>query len=404
MNFFSILSSFILDSIGFAGGGGSGSGGGGGGHSSSHHGGSSSGNSTVDAIFTVIFFIVMIICIVASKKQTAKREKLLAEQRAKYTAEDRRILEKARHIFIEYQKDWSNFDAEKMRAYMTDGYYRHALLMLSAIGSMHRQNIVSDLSVKEVDFVDPGHPGKKTRTIKFIFSGRDALYDLRKQKYHINTFVSCATETWQFEVVDGELLLDKIIQPTISTNHLIGELYQFAEGHNLCYSPDWGRYAMPEGGMLFDGVRFNVADINNHILGKWNDVLVQLYTYSKIPGTPKSYQLVGQLTVPKTYSGIIVRNRKQGKKLKIPKGYERYELEWEEFNRHFELYATDPDKITSFELLNPKFMTHLYDHGIECSLEVIEDRIYIFTNAGIKSENYSHMLDILTEAYQELKM
>lgn len=401
MNLLDILGLFI--DFGFAGGGGSGGGGGGGhSHSSSHGGGGSFGEpwDTILALASLGIYVVIIYFAIRKSKKEKKKKEL---GRASYTDNDRKQLNQANNIFVQYQMDWTKLDCENMKNYMTDEYYQHACLMLEAITSMYRQNLVSDLKVKEVDFENYKNVSPR-KNIHFEFAGRDMLYDIEKNEYIVNSYVTNANETWQFvEDENGNLLLDKIIQPTRSSAHTVAALNKFADSNKLFYSQDWGRYAMPNRGMIFNGASFTMADINNHIVGKWGDVLIQLYTFAKIVSNPSKYYLVGQLTVPKKYTGIIVRN-KNAKKLKIPKGYDKYELEWEDFNRHFELYATDPDKIASFELLNPKFMANLYDHGIECSLEVIEDKIYIFANIRRCGEKeYGSMLDILTEAHRELK-
>lgn len=402
MDIFSIVS-VILDGFGFAGGGGSG--GGGGGHSSHHssHGGSGGFGEPWDTIYTIAVLVLYVGAIVSTIRNKRKRDRARKLAHSKYTEKDLNKIEQARYIFVQYQIDWTNLDFKNMKTYMTDRYYQHACLMLEAISSMSRQNIVSQLTVKDVDFKD-FIITSPVQSFNIEFAGRDALYDADKKKYLLNHYVQQACETWQFvEGKDGKILLDKIIQPTRSLPHSIQALSDFADKNKLFYSQDWGRYAMPNNGLIFKGVNFNVADINNHIVGKWDNILIQLYTYSKTVTSPSKYYLVGQLTVPKKYSGIIVRN-KNAKRLKIPRGYDQYELEWEDFNKHFELFATDPDKIPSFELLNPKFMVHLYDHGIECSLEVIDNKIYIFANnTKCTEKEYGSMLDILTEAYHELK-
>ncbi|MCA9335123.1 DUF3137 domain-containing protein, partial [Candidatus Saccharibacteria bacterium] len=87
---------------------------------------------------------------------------------------------------------------------------------------------------------------------------------------------------------------------------------------------------------------------------------------------------------------------------KKPKGYKKYTLEWGDFNNRYNLYATDQDKITSFELLNPSFMAWLYDHAEQVSIEVVDNVVYVHCKSSLQS-NYEVMLDILKRAYDELK-
>ena len=56
---------------------------------------------------------------------------------------------------------------------------------------------------------------------------------------------------------------------------------QFAAQYNMYFSLDWGHLLLPTRGELFKR-GFQVADINNHIIGFWTgNLLVQLYTYNK---------------------------------------------------------------------------------------------------------------------------
>lgn len=101
--------------------------------------------------------------------------------------------------------------------------------------------------------------------------------------------------------------------------------------------------------------------------------------------------------------GIILHN-KSLKKINIPKDYNHYQMEWEQFNNIFEVWATDLEKITSFELLNPKFMTYLVDNELPFNLEVIDNNIYFFSHVDQCNErNYAILLTILIEAFKELK-
>jgi len=128
-----------------------------------------------------------------------------------------------------------------------------------------------------------------------------------------------------------------------------------------------------------------------------------MYTYALTPGEPNSYFVVAQLTVPKHYTGIIVRNKKL-RSHRPPKGYEKYSTEWTDFNKNYEVFAADPDKVTTFELLNPKFMADLHDSGLTVSIETIDNVIYLYTRVGTPLETYQKMLDILAQAHKELKM
>lgn len=65
--------------------------------------------------------------------------------------------------------------------------------------------------------------------------------------------------------------------------------------------------------------------------------------------------------------------------------------------------------MTSFELLNPKFMADLYDLNLGISIEVVDNVIYLYANIllmpmTMSTDRYAAMLDILQAAYKELRM
>lgn len=77
-------------------------------------------------------------------------------------------------------------------------------------------------------------------------------------------------------------------------------------------------------------------------------------------------------------------------------------LEWNRFNRMFDVYAADIDKITSLELLHPAFMEKLANAPYRINLEIIGNDLYLYTTD--KRANYQDMLKILKEAFEEMKM
>lgn len=399
--------------FGFAGGGGSSSGGGGGGGgfsggSSYSSSSSSSGDGEVDPFFLLFVTVICIIIIFASSKKGKTNKQIEAGITKNYNDQEKWIHTEAKRIFLQYQQDWTDFNTASIATYTTANYNEHANLMLELLKNLHRVNQVSNVhiayarlknSVKQ-DTVLP-----VMVNIEFHFSGTDAVIDTTTKKVLYKSYVPEASETWNF-IYDGETLkLDGISQPTESAPHLIRSLADFASQNSLFYSPDWGRYALPARGLIFGGASMSIADINNHVIGKWGDLLIQLYSYAEAPNQGlDSYYIVGQINVPKDYLGVIVKSRKFKTARKPDKSYEKFELEWNDFNKRYDVYASSRDALPAFELLNPKFMEFLYNTNPSYNIEVVDNVIYIFANARRVSEkDYAEMLTVLQKAYEELK-
>ena len=414
MNIVAIITSIAIIFFGFAGGGGSSSGGGGGGgggghssyHSSSSHSSSSSSGSSDDsdwAVTLVVFGIIVFIVILCSAGSSKSKFKDYNS-----TKQEKQIHEAADHIFKSYQEDWSEFRLDDIKTFTTPQYYQHATLMLELLKNLHRANKVSKLKVRKVYLLDPVNDQTSLPAnirVAFDFSGLDEVITDDGDKLY-SAYVPNAVETWNF-VYDGEnLKLSGIAQPTESAPHLIKSLANFAKENKLFYSPDWGRYALPARGLIFGGASMKIADINNHVIGKWGDLLVQLYSYAESPdlGT-SSYYIVGQINVPKDYLGVIVKSRQFKTGRKPDKSYDKFELEWNEFNDRYDVYAASRDALPAFELLNPKFMEYLYSKNPSYNLEVVDNVIYIYANIrNITEQDYAELLEVLQKAYDELKM
>ena len=408
----------IVPDFGFAGGGGSSSGGGGGGGGfsggSSYSSSSSSDSGDSDPLATLIVFIILIIIIVVMTAKDNKNKIKQKISRNNSTEQEKWIHEEAERIFKEYQKDWTEFNLAGIKSYTTPEYYEHASYMLELLKDLHRVNKVSKLQVNWVylmNSVDDKTELPINIRVQFGFRGLDEVIDTKNSKTLYSQEVHGAEETWNF-IYDGKTLkLSGISQPTESAPHLIKSLAEFASTNHLYYSPDWGRYALPARGLIFGGSSMRVSDINNHIIGKWplkdgkGDLLVQLYTYAEVPGQPSTYYLVGQINVLKDYLGVIVKSKKYNTGHKPDKSYDKFEMEWPDFNKRYEVYASSRDALPAFELLNPKFMEYLHDKNLNYNLEVVDNVIYIFANVkNITESDYAELLTVLEKAHHELKI
>ncbi len=423
-----IFTTIVISLLGFAGGGGSDSGGGSdfGGGASDYFGGGGDGEFSWEGlIFTLIVLVVAVLIVIISEKIDKRRErnKYLKEEQElnaldqNKTEQEKWIHEEAKRIFIQYQQDWSDYNLTNIKQYTTDRYFQHASLMLEAIDQMNRRNVIDNLSIsKIVLYTSVNNETKLPITVKtmFRFSGTDSLKRVDNKRSVISNHERGVIEYWSF-IYDGKTLkLNEISQFTESAPHLIESIAEFANKNNLFYSPDWGRLALPMDGLIFDNDKvllsdgYNIlknADVNNHVVGKWKDCLVQIYTYSAFPGAPKTYYIVGQINVPKTYKGVIIKAKKGKVKVKRPKDYDEFDMEWGEFSRRYDVFAASKDALPAFELLNPAFMERLYDRNLPYSIEVKNNVIYIFAKVKeAKEEYYAELLDVLSEAFNELKM
>lgn len=416
-----LLSAMILQTLfGIAGGGGSSSGGGGGGGSFS--GGSSSGSGgggdggpfDIAVVFLVTgglvaFFIfggIQSARAIKAKRDKVKRE--LAVLAANDVVWEQGKMEtRAKELFIQYQKDWSSFDLDSMKTYMTPEYYQHNLLMMGAMKMLNRQNDVqspSVLSAEIFNYQDNAATDNDLHTVQMSVFVHDVLKDteINKNLYAKNL---SATEYYKFRRSGDAWQFAGIDQATASPAMMNNELRRFAHNNQYFYSADWGYLLLPQRGQLFKGGNFGVSDINNHVIGLYNDIIIQLYTYVPAPSNASTSYLIAQTSVPKRYGNIVVR-KKAGWFAGGTKGLRKIQMEWSDFNTKYEVFASDQELATSFELLNPSFMEKLEALSIEVNIEVVDNIVYLYTpeKGIIKPENYQTLLSLLKDVFKEMKM
>lgn len=353
-------------------------------------------------------------------KPNRKVQQGLAEAASKDKVWDEQFLKDgARRIYLQYQQDWSNFNIESMANYMTQRYYQHAVLMMQALHDMNRRNAttVRNIDILEiVDMNDAADNQDDRFTAGFVASLTDQLIDMKTGQIIYSWDSSGGSvENWQFRRDGQTWRLDGINPLTEDQGTLEAQVRDFANSVGAFYSLDWGRLLIPQRGQIFAG-SLATGDINNHVIGRLADsgrsfsdgLIYQIYTFSSKPANDggKIY-LIGQITVPKYYGNILIRRRKGLFQFGV-KGLQEVTTEWGDFNKKFQVFATSPEQVTSFELLNPQMMQWIEAAPFEINIEVIDNSIYFYAPMAsarkMSADQYKTMLGILQGAYRELKM
>ena len=315
--------------------------------------------------------------------------------------DETQLVDFAKQTFMRYQYDWSRQDTESMKQYMTEDYHYHASLFIYTLQLMQRTNTVEDIVIDEAVVVqvhDDQNDANDRVTIGITARAKDTLINTAANTA-IFTDSNSFTEYWTFARSGSTWLLADIGQATADMAAYNNELAAFAAQNNYCYSVDMGWLFIPERGQLFGQAKFGVSDINNHAVGLYKEsLLVQLYTYAAFNGARP--RVIAQV---KTYGNIIV-HRKQSSNINT-RGLERIETEWIQFNQQYEVYASNAEQATSFELLNPTYMEQLAALPFAVTIEVVDNVIYLYTDErGTDVATYGIMLDLVHKAFKELRL
>lgn len=386
------------------GGGGSGGGGGGGGGGGSSGGGGESDNPLVFVVFLLLFVAAAAFGAHKLKKRIEKAKKVILDAGAKDSVwEETELTQHVRKVFLQFQNDWSNFNIDSMRACLTESYYKRMVLELGVLNNEHRQNLMQNPYLSGVvilDATDSSDNTKDTFTAQVSASARDVLLDTETSKeLYIDT--DPFTEYWDFVREGNEWKLNLIRQATENESLRESAIEDFAKRNNFFYDPDFGWLMMPNKGVIFNQSNFKTSDINNHVVGYYRDKIVEFYTF--IPNTHGGTNyIVAQVALPIKYKDILVRKKRLFWNIS-PRGLRRVHTESNDFEKKFCLWAHPEDQVNSFELLTPNFMEKIYELPFELNIEVVGAFLYLYAKSR-KGINYDRMLEILSWAFDDMKM
>ncbi len=321
------------------------------------------------------------------------------------------LIKRVQDVYAVYQDDWSNFNLKSIADYTTPHFYYHNQLMLAAMHLRHRQNLVNNPQLLQADIIEVNdNPDNNYDYFIAYINGKanDQLIDTESRDL-LYTDNNPFDEYWRFERINDSWMLAKIDQATANPSMKQQQLEAFAAEQGFCYNLDWGWLLLPKRGQVFSRGGFGISDINNHVIGVYNNVLIELYTYQPNPKNNTTDQyVIAQTSVPKNYGNIVVRNKKSSsiwsKELfnSKPKGLTKLSTEWGDFNKKYDLFASDAELATSFELLNPKYMEQLEAVPFDVSIEVVDNVVYLYSKN--LSADYATMLELLKAAFKEMKM
>lgn len=382
------------------GGGGSGGGGGGGG---GHGGGGGGGGSMINL---VIFIIVLIVGYIATYVQQKRRQELnkkVVEDLKKLDPswQPEKIIERTAELFTQFQQAWSTCDIAALPAILTEDFRKRIVLELGVLARQKRRNVMSNLRLTELVFTgytDKEGDGEDSCVVNIFASATDQLLDTEKNKI-LYTDSEPFSEFWELKKEGGVWKLAGIRQMTENASMVEGEIKAFSDAHGFYFDPDFGWLMLPNKGVLFSSASFATSDVNNHVIGWYRDTIVEFYTFKASEKAPN--YLIAQAILPVSYKNILVKRKKFLNW--NPKGLRRIELESVDFNKRFCLWADPQDNVASLELLTPNFMERIYQLPFELNIEIVGQFLYFYTTER-GAKNYPEMLQVLTWAFDEMKM
>jgi hypothetical protein len=397
-------------------------------------GGSSGGGGGVGIIVLPIIIAGAIFAWWQRKKQLKKARKAF-EQAAANDPSWNTAVDRAKEIFYQFEQDWSNFNLSSMQTYLTPQYLQHIALMLAALKQMNRQNQMSGIRLNSAILYNVNNSAEDeldSFDVEIGAFATDTLIDLRTQSnLLINT--EPFTELWRFEREGSEWKLDAIFQSDSDTfiekgytNKADGKLLldeaakmrQFAAQNSFFYNADFGWLLLPQKGVLFTLSSFGRSDINFHVIGNYHNILVQFYQYIPIVRDKRkvldylkaiyrpAYRIkeytVAQAILPKSYGNIVVRRKGILGLAFTPMRMTRVSLEGVSFDKDFLVYATDIEKVTSLELLDPTYMEKLLEVDFEVNIEIVDNVLYLYSPD--KKADFNVLLSLLQKAFEAMKM
>lgn len=397
-------------------------------------GGSSGGGGGAGIIVLPIIIISAVVSWWRRKQQIKKAQQALSAAEAGDPVWDSAVA-RAKEVFPQFQQDWSDFNVAGMKKYVTPGYLEHLSLMLEALKQLNRQNRMSNVMLTSAIIFNVSDSTKNDSDnfdVEIKGSAHDELVDNTTGDV-LFTDDNPFTEVWNFDRQGKEWMLDHIAQVDAESAIEKGytsrddatvkadqetQMRDFAKRNNLFYNADFGWLLMPTQGQLFTLANFGRSDINYHVIGKFHGTLVQFYQYIPIiqdkrqmgdyfkawynPAKRYDAYIVAQAVLPKHYGDIVVTRRTMTNGLYVPSGMTKIQMEGVDFNKDYWVFASDAEKVTSFELLDPAFMARLIDLPFTINIEVVDNILYLYSTD--KTAEFDTMLGLLETAFQTIKM
>lgn len=347
--------------------------------------------ATISGLFGVIILGFLIYAYVIKKHTSSDLTKatILNEEIDHVTKE------KITALFLTFQKAWSSSDYEALKKILTPSHYERIALELLVLQKEGRINLMENVSVdNDMTLVSKNESGE-TFSISIMAQASDILTERLTDKKLLHD-TSSFTEVWDFVHKGDAVLLDAIHQVDEEVN-VVPEIRDWATSHSFFYNPDFGWLMLPNKGVLFQKSVFGKTDIDNHCIGNYKNNIVELYTIKFDVAT----YLIGQTILPKEYKNVLIRRKKFFEM--APTGLKKWTLESSAFNDEFEVYYAEGDNITMLELLNPSFMEYIMKLPFILNLELVGNFLYFYTK-DIEKADYDKLLEIISRAFEEMKM
>lgn len=328
------------------------------------------------------------------------------------TWDEQAIATQVQNVFLRFQYDWSTFNVESMRMYIAQPYMYHVELILYGLKLRGRRNDMQNVQITQmmpVEISDTADNSQDRITYYIEAQAQDSIIEtIDGAETNLFTNKNGFSELWHMVRSGNSWLLESIEQTTAFLPAEVVELKKFAAANSMYFSLDWGWLLLPRRGDLFKNGAFGTSDINNHVIGAYNNLLVEIYTFTENPSFDKTkVYTIAQAALPKRYGSIIVRAKESWANnlfgfANKPNGYNKISLEWPDFNKRYNVYATDIEQITAFELLHPVYMEKLFALPFRVSIEVVDNVVYLYSTD--KKADYGTMLSLLKDAFKEMRL
>ncbi len=151
-----------------------------------------------------------------AQAETVKRARKAFEQAVTNDPSWNAVVDRAKSIFYQFEKDWSELNLSNMQTYLTPKYLQHIALMLEALKQMNRQNQMSNAQLSSAILFNVSYSGKNeldSFDVEMNASATDKLVDLNTQS-NLQVDTKPFTELWRIEREGSirQYLLDNMVK------------------------------------------------------------------------------------------------------------------------------------------------------------------------------------------------
>ncbi len=354
-------------------------------------------NITDQMIGVTLFFLALILALagiiiryVSRKSKEKVPGNIIASKGIHWVEVDRYIF----NTFFKFHEDWSTFNIESIKHYVTKDFFSHLQLQLDMLRKQGREDIKSNIRIHDVHLIHTGYEMNDMHKLSVSITA-EIDNTLKDERGVIYTNSNILTEYWHFKREKGIWKLDSITLSAAELSKAQEKIASFAHKNHYHFDSSYGVSLLPESGSIFSREIFEFTKVTNHVMGTYNMEPIQIYMYA----IHKKIYLVSQVYMKTPFDHIIIRRNTTFKNK--PEDVELADIDNWKIAQKYSVYMSLDSSVTELKLLNSQFMKRFESLPKDFTIEIMSNVVFCYTQE-FRSTSYEEIQEMTQVLVDEL--